>query len=481
MAIFDPHTKPMVKSPWRLRNDGDYILAYQCVADELTWKVLSPLEASIITFLDGKTSYKKLQDIWVYFYGSRSTSNADCVKYLDLVLGCLGHTSIISTEGPASPSVRAHGMTSIPNLGKNSQTITRLNKPLSAALAITNRCTTNCIYCYAEKKKCKELSLSEWIKVFDHLREHSLYIVDIAGGDIFARADALDVLYEMIQREFVFFLSTKSYISPLMAEKLGGLGIGVSGVKPHLVRPLQISVDSAEDNVASFLVRRKDYLGRADASVKNLARVGIRPRIKCVLTQYNHKAPQALIEHFVDLGIENFQFVQYGRSHYRHSDDLFLTKPQKFALRNKFVQIKECYPGINITYQDDVSAGESVPPKSQKKWHERTLCSGGRLSMQIMTNGDVLLCDQLPHKKEFIVGNIVDQDLLDMWNGKLAMKFIYPPRENFKKTVCYTCPAFDECHKGLGYCYRESLFSYGSIFDAPPDCPRQKKLPVRQI
>jgi hypothetical protein len=55
---------------------------------------------------------------------------------------------------------------------------------------------------------------------------------------------------------------------------------------------------------------------------------------------------------------------------------------------------------------------------------------------------------------------------------------VYPEREKFAGTVCFDCPEFDECHteKGQkGYCYFDALFHYKSIYDAPPDCPRQNK------
>jgi radical SAM protein with 4Fe4S-binding SPASM domain len=101
--------------------------------------------------------------------------------------------------------------------------------------------------------------------------------------------------------------------------------------------------------------------------------------------------------------------------------------------------------------------------------------------MLVKGNGDVTLCDQIPHIPGHVVGNVFKQGLLDVWGSQALTDFLHPPKNRFEKTACYNCPEFDNCHTGKGYCYRDSLFAYGSLYDAPPNCPAQQKAHPRTI
>ena len=102
--------------------------------------------------------------------------------------------------------------------------------------------------------------------------------------------------------------------------------------------------------------------------------------------------------------------------------------------------------------------------------------------MLIKANGDVTLCEQVPHGPPFVVGNVSRQGVLGVWNSAELAAFLHPPQELFRGSVCFDCEAFPSCHDDrLGYCYRDTLFSYGTIYNAPPDCPRQTAVGLRQI
>jgi radical SAM protein with 4Fe4S-binding SPASM domain len=101
--------------------------------------------------------------------------------------------------------------------------------------------------------------------------------------------------------------------------------------------------------------------------------------------------------------------------------------------------------------------------------------------MLVHPNGDVSLCEQIPHIPANVVGNLLRESLLEIWNGAAVDKFIHPERSRFAGTVCSSCSDFDECHLGRGYCYRDALSAFGGLHDAPPACPRQEKVPLRLV
>ncbi len=102
--MFDPLDTPRVTTPWRLRCDGDYLLAYQCVHDDLQWRIFSPVEATLVTFLDATSRYRELRDLWVDLYEPDSADREGCLAALDRTLQSLIDRGTVSMSGGSSSS-----------------------------------------------------------------------------------------------------------------------------------------------------------------------------------------------------------------------------------------------------------------------------------------------------------------------------------------------------------------------------------------
>ena len=157
-----------------------------------------------------------------------------------------------------------------------------------------------------------------------------------------------------------------------------------------------------------------------------------------------------------------------------------LSREQKLRLSESMPLLVSRYAGSEIAFQDETGEVKSAE-QLQTAWQHRPVCTGGRAALYVQPNGDVSLCEQLPHTPEHIVGNLLRQSLQEIWNGAAMDSFLHPGRSKFEGTVCRDCPEFDQCHCGCGYCYRDSLSAFGSVYDAPPTCPRQEKIPLRLV
>ncbi len=470
--------RPRIPSPWRIRNDGAQTIIYRCATDQLKFKVCSPLEASLVPFLSGAFTTEQVFDAWSNAVRGSGVLDGPLTTIFERTLGSLeGGAGLILAEGAASPSFGDDDERYFPDFRAYRRAALRLQRPLAVNVAMTHRCACDCVYCYAERKRTPEVGLDRLRSLFDELAANEIFLVDIAGGDLFVRDDALSILEEMVKRDFVFFLSTKSHISRDAAQRLRELGIGTCDAPGHLQRVIQVSIDTVDPAVAASLTGNPRFSERTSETVVNLVSVGLAPRIKCVLTGLNHGAPEALVDRFVRLGVRAFQFVQYGRTYYRHREELFLRQEQKLELRDAIRRLRESHPEVKIDYEDRVDGVPSRKPP--RDWQERALCSGGRISMLIQPNGDVTLCDQIPHAEPFVVGNAFSDGVMGVWRSERLEAFLYPDRQRFAGAVCAACPDFDACHREQGYCYRDALFHYGSAYEAPPDCPRQTKPPLR--
>ncbi len=471
-------SRPRILAPWLLRDDRDNLLLYKCTCMELKYRVLSPVQAMILPFFSGERSLREIQAIWLRL--AKPAHKAESLRDLHkLIRNLTTPGEIIGLTGTPSESFRDPSKIPLPDFTNYRWPAERTSVPVSVLVALTNRCCAHCRYCYAERNACWELTSAEWIGIFEQLADHSIRIVDLAGADPFMRADVFDLLRAMVVRDFTFSVSTKSHISPARALRLAELGIG-RNAQGAPDRGMQVSVDSANNQLASWLTGVPNYLDRARSSTANLIAVGISPRIKCVLNPYNCDEPRAIVTLFRALGVRRFQFVQYGRSLYRHSDDLFLTREQKLHLSESLQLLAAQNSDLEIIFQDET--GESKTGEQfTAAWQQRAICTGGRSALFIQPNGDVTLCEQIPHARENVVGNLLRESLLEIWNGAALDAFIHPDRSKFEGTVCSSCPEFDDCHLGRGYCYRDSLGAFGSLYDAPPECPRQQKQPLRLV
>jgi radical SAM protein with 4Fe4S-binding SPASM domain len=471
--MIKPDDKPRVSEGWRIRNDQTAVIAYKSSVERNIFKPLAPFIASLIPFFNGENTVTDLQTIGGRIYDS--LTNGDNRELFTAILNdLLTIDDFLTLEGAKSPSLDKPYRYFIPDYQHYRFPPARLARPLSVQIAYTNHCVCNCRYCYAQRKNCREADLNAWRGLFDELAANEIYLVDIAGGDLFLRPDALAILSELAARDFVFFLSTKSHISEAVAAKLAELSIGLVNVPLYRKRRIQVSIDSTDEGVASYLVRHDGYFEQATASVKNLLKHGISPRVKCVLTSLNAAEPLKLIEFFGELGVDTFCFVYYSRSYYRHDDVLFLSVDQKKKLCELKAEIEARYPNFEIRMDFDDSDGMATKV-SCERWEQRAVCSGGRSNLIIQPNGDVTLCDQIPHEQPYVVGNVFETGLINVWNSRQLLDFLYPDRERFQNSVCYDCELLQDCIGGKGYCYRDALFYYGSIYDAPPECPFQNK------
>lgn len=475
---FAGNTFPRLLSPWLLRDDRDNLLLYKCTYTNLKYRVLSPVQALILPFFSGERSFAEIEAIWLYL--TKPSNKAESLRDFDeLVYNLTTPDEIIGLTGVPSASFNDKTKIPMPDFDNYRWPTERTSVPVSVLVDLTNRCVADCRYCYAERNSCQELTTAEWIGIFDQFAKLSVRIVDMAGANPFMRPDVFELLRVMVERDFTFSVSTKSHISTLWAERLAELGIG-RGDPGSTDRGLQVSVDSANNQLASWLTGVNNYLDRAKSSTANLIAAGLNPRIKCVMTPYNWQEAEQIVDLFMSMGVRRFQFVQYGRSIYRHSDDLFLTREQKLSLSESMPRLVAKNSGVEIVFQDET--GEIRTAEQRKiDWEQRAICTGGRAALLVLPNGDVSLCEQIPHIPENVVGNLLRESVLDIWNGSAVEKFIHPERSKFEGAVCGSCPDFERCHIGRGYCYRESLSAFGSLYDAPPGCPRQVKTPPRLV
>ncbi|MDD5189862.1 MAG: radical SAM protein [Dehalococcoidales bacterium] len=348
----------------------------------------------------------------------------------------------------------------------------RLEVPITFNLTLTHRCQTDCRYCYAERRPIKltdEMTSKQWFEIIDQAAALKIDRVGLLGGDPLTYRDALGVFEYLVRNNMWFFVSTKCHIDRNMAARLADIGLAE--------RNVQISIDAPNPEIADFLTGAKGSYERAIDSIKNLLANGVAVRAKAVLTPYNIKLAPQLLRFLYGMGVRDMQLIDYGRSHFHHADDLFVNPADSARVAEQVENLRTEFGDCTIVYgaqaRDTAKSNDAEPSLEERwaNWQKRSRCSGGSSSMSIAPDGRAFLCEQIPQIEEHFVGDIHRQSIMEIWNSKRLLDYIYPARNKFTGSVCHDCDHFDECHRASGHCFRDALFAYGNRYLPNPICP----------
>lgn len=341
----------------------------------------------------------------------------------------------------------------------------RLDAPLMLSFDVTHQCMRRCIYCYAENEFSRTADFLPLDRVREILREaqqlgvHGLLL---GGGDPFARRDFLEILGEIIALKLRYFVSTKAFLSRRMCDRLKAIGL----------ERIQVSIDSADPTVADFLTGSRGFFDQAVRTIGHLQEAGIEVSCKAVVTSFNVEGIPALCEFLAGLGIRIIRVTGYGRSIYRHRDVLFASFERLRRLQSRLEAFKEHHPEVRLIIGGfSVEESPRAPEERRRRFSERALCTAGRQSLHILPDGKVTLCEQLPSREEFIVGDLSRQSLLEVWTSDKLKEHLFPDRELFLGTVCYECSDFIACNAGKGRCFRNVYNIFRTPYAPDPNCP----------
>jgi radical SAM protein with 4Fe4S-binding SPASM domain len=356
---------------------------------------------------------------------------------------------------------------------KDFKPVKRLDAPLSLLLMPSNSCSTDCVYCYAERKPVKKselLPVSRWKELIEEASAAGVDIASFSGGDPLQYHGIVPLMDKLIEKDFRFLVPTKTYVSPSFAAGLADMGFGT--------RYFQISIDAWTGELADSMVRRPGYRDLAVKSITNLVHHGIQVRTNTVCTPMNYRDVPALLEHLAELGVKRSSVALYGKSIYRHNDSLFMREKDILWLKGQIERLKNRFPDYSVSFNGTIIDHSKMPARQKaRRWKARAHCSGGTSAMTICADGRVILCEQMPQNARYSAGDLKRQGILEVWNSPRLKALAAPPREKFRHTACFDCSEFDECHYQFGYCFRDSLNAYGTIYSPPPNCPQAPPAP----
>ncbi len=352
----------------------------------------------------------------------------------------------------------------------------RLTIPRTILFVIGTKCITNCIYCYADRTtKYKELSLSRIFSIIEDAKKTGIRDFELSGGEVFLYKNWEQVVGKLLEYEYQPEISTKIPITNKLTDKLYDLGI----------KNIQISLDSINSKLVQKTLKvSDDYKQKMLHSLRYLDKKGIRVKIKMSLSKWTCTLDN-LNEIFNFLNqlnnVEKCIISTIGYSQYISTDAFHAIKPSIDQVKT----LSDFIDKQNLRYPlffDDQSIMNS-DYCNYNKFKTRSLCSGNVDGFVVLPDGKVTICEELYWNEDFILGDLSNSSIMEVWESERAVSLWALSQESFSvDNPCKNCQDFSNCRHGMGVCWKEVVAVYGkeNKFYPDPRCPRAPA-PINKI
>jgi radical SAM protein with 4Fe4S-binding SPASM domain len=304
--------------------------------------------------------------------------------------------------------------------------------PLRMDLAVTFRCTNDCVHCYAGgPHKTKELTVQQWRQVIDKLSQIGVFIVTFTGGEPTMRDELPGLLLYAQNKGMVTGLITngrklkdKTYVKKL--EKSG-------------LDFVQVTLESHLPEIHDLITASEGSWKETVAGIKNAVASQIYVTTNTTLNMHN--APDFLrtIDYIKELGVAAFgcnSLIYSGKAN-AVSQEFALSIE---ALHELLPKIRDKAQQVNLKFLwytptqycrlDPVQLGLGV--KS---------CTAAMINMCVAPNGDVYPCQSYFES----LGNMLVDSWTKIWNHPLAVQL---RSRAYVEPKCKKCAQLQVCGGG---------------------------------
>ncbi|MCD8288099.1 MAG: radical SAM protein [Porphyromonadaceae bacterium] len=345
----------------------------------------------------------------------------------------------------------------------------RANYPKRILFVINLTCATDCFYCYADKRHNYVPMLTGRIcELIDEARSIGVVSFDLSGGEVLLHPDWEIILGKLLKHGYKPYVSTKVPVSEDTIKRLKNIG----------VRKIQISLDSLDPELLANTINvGKSYADNIKETVLTFDRYGFDIVLKSTLTKTtcNRENVRDLLNFAAQFRhVSRYTCSSVGYSHFKGVRAFKEMIPSVAAvkdLESYLTSVKEDY---KFEILDDLNAETSACMNDYPSFKKRSFCSGNLTSLIILPDGKVTICEELYWDKNFILGDLTQSSIMEVWRSDRAKYLSRLRPENFPKdSPCATCEDFQNCRNDRGICWKETIAVYGrnNWLFPDPRCP----------
>lgn len=331
--------------------------------------------------------------------------------------------------------------------------------PTSITLMINNTCVTDCFYCYCDKRKktACQIPFERLQELIHEAKKLHVRTFDVIGGEFFLYKNWKEILKELLVAGYNPYLSTKMPLEEKTIKDLADLQI----------QDIQISLDTLiEKNLMESLNVKKGYVQQIKHTLRLLDKYHIPVMIHTVLSQKNKTVEDmsSLFDFIKNMkNIIEWKIDKAGASLYARTDykNIKISEEDIACIENYINEIRGQVP-YTIRAPRPAVPNQYVPKNMRDNFFQRGFCSGNFSAIFILPDGNVTICEELYWTKQFFLGNIMEDSILDVWNSDKAKALFYVKQEDIPAdSLCHSCADFSDCRSLKQVCYREVVKKYG--------------------
>jgi radical SAM protein with 4Fe4S-binding SPASM domain len=321
-------------------------------------------------------------------------------------------------------------------------------------LFLTRKCNLSCQHCYVEgvgpQAKGVDFSYETVRGIIEQARPHGLRKVKVSGGEPTVHKDFLPIMKYLGSiglREIVLETNGLTLTPELISEleQIGGLTIFVS-------------LDHADPAQHDAFRAKEGVFRRTARALQSLGASPIDSVVTTTANRYNY------------LHVREIASLVFGWGIRRHRT-LLNIHPMGNArsFRDNALTLEECARLVSdllsSPHFQQGRAYMTLPPALMPLEHLHGVhtCGWGGNVLGVLSNGDISMCSASYDDPNMIGGNVLQQDLMDIWSKSTFFEELRHIAHGDVKGVCSNCIFYKVCR---GVCKMSSYAHYGEK-DAP--------------
>ena len=337
--------------------------------------------------------------------------------------------------------------------------------PTTVIWLVTLACNRRCPYCFynvtphaverQESPADATFPLADAVRMVQEMAQIGTADLYLTGGEPLLRKDLLEVIHTAAAVRVRTRLVTKYPVDRSYAQRLRQAGLCA----------VTVSLDDARPREAAALAGASGYLEEAKTAITAFLEAGIPLEVNAVVTRVNIHHLEPLVQLAITLGVPKLTLSTYTLPSPLRPGSLRLV-PTEGSLPDTVATLQQQY-GHRLT----LGLGGAASGGGWDPCGDQTVCNVGIRDVHVLPDGRVTRCRYLPGYDALIVGSLLQQTLMDIWEGAPLAAFSHPERSLYAGTACHGCGGFQACNT-RGRCYYTALSQAGRLH-APDDFCQQ--------
>lgn len=310
--------------------------------------------------------------------------------------------------------------------------------PTAAFLYVENKCHMKCDHCYESEFSHPpeyRISVNEYDRIFDELREMNVLWLTFSGGEVFLRRDFLDIVELAHKKRFSTIVYTSgTLINEAKADRMAELKVG----------RVEISVYSHDPEVHDRFTKTPRSHERSLNAARLLRERGIPVMFKTCIMTFNVDYLEEYAKMAEDAGV---MWKFDPKISPKMDGDL---SPLKYAVSPE--KMAEVFANPKLQLMNPDRAGEICNGESRfSKSPNGSTCSAATTSLTIGADGGIYPCPAFTLHG----GNVKEQSVQDIWYGSELLNDVRKTK-NKDLTKCGSCDLKEGCGPCQAYAYIEN-------------------------